>query len=71
MSTIKIILSILSTFLILAILISLPDNEGNGSNLSSSFMGSPKKTSKALQNIIWVSITLVFIFSGIRAIETI
>ena len=71
MSTLKIILNILSTFGILAILISLPDTDSTGSNFGSSILGSPKKTSKVLQNIIWILIILIFVLSGIRALETI
>ena len=71
MSSLKIVLSILSTIGILTILISLPDTDGSGSNVGSSIIGSPKKTSKALQNIIWILVTLILILSGIRALQTI
>jgi len=68
---INLLFNILSTALIVLILISIPESDGSSMNINSSFLGSPKKTSKTLQNIIWLLMCFFMLLSGIRALQTI
>ena len=67
---IKILLNICSLILIFLILIRLPEKSGGSINLGSSLLGSPKKTSQTLENIMWGLVFLFFILAAVRAIQT-
>jgi protein translocase SecG subunit len=68
---IKLLFNLLCTSIIFLILISIPETDGSSLNLGSSFLGSPKKTSNALQNIIWILILIFLLLAGIRTLATI
>jgi protein translocase SecG subunit len=66
----KIILNICSILLIFFILIRLPEKSGGSVNIGPSFLGSPKKTSQTLENIMWGLTGIFFILTSLRVIQT-